>query len=189
MSWQFYNEHKKCQIYECFTDIYLVCTDMCPYGIHISNIFGIMVAHMSVWLDIYLTTTIYIVTTTIYELVYASCAFSDIYRTFFCQIEVMVAHMSGLPTYITENGCSYVRHGTIYEPAFFLKTKKWLDIWAPTRHMSNHSAKKHAIMINGCSYVVVGAHMRCHFLFFMKKDWSYIVPWRTYEQPFSVICR
>ncbi len=85
-----------------------------------------MVAHMSVWLDIYRTTTLYIVTTTIYELVFAPCAFSDLYRTFFCQIEFMVAHMSGLPTYITEKGYSYVRHDTIYEPAFFMKKRKSL---------------------------------------------------------------
>ena len=125
-------------------DIYLTWQTYVVYVSHVSNQIRIfrqndslyvgMVGHISDNHDIYRATTIYIV-------VFAPCAFSDIYRGFFCQIEFMVAHMSGLPTYITENGCSYVRHGTIYEQSFFIKKRKWQRICVTTRHMSNHPLK------------------------------------------------
>ena len=132
ISWQFYNEHKKCQMYECCTDIYLVLQIYVRTKFIKHNIFCKMTCYMSVWLLIYPTTTIYIVTTTIYIVFFDFCAFSDIYRGFFRQIEFIVAHIRGLPTYITENGCSHVRHGTIYEQSFSMKKRKWQRICVST---------------------------------------------------------
>ncbi len=78
-------------------------------------------------------------------------------------------------TYITRNGCSYIRYGTIYELPFFMKKAKWQRIWVPATTYEQPSAKTHAKMKNSCSYIVVGAHMCCHFYLQAKAFIKYIL--------------